>query len=469
MRITQTIRAARQVLAARWHAPQGYREVLRVGLPLIASMASTTVMQFTDRLFLSHYSVTSIAAALPAGIMALTLQLAFVGICSYVSVFIAQYVGAGANSRVGAALWQGIWVAILSGLVLLLPCLAADSIFAWAGHAPAVQAQEVTYFNILMAGSVFFLLGSVVSGFFVGRGYTRPVFIANLAGAVLNVPLDYLFIFGGFGFPEMGIAGAALATALGWVLCFLILAFLVFTKKNDARYGVLRSWRPEKELSVRLLRYGVPSGANFFMEIVGFTWFTMEVGRLGEISLAASTIAFSINSLVFMPMLGLNSAVASLVGQAMGRKKPLEAETVTQSALHLSLAYMMPLAVIFVVFAGPLMDLFRPAADMAAFAPVRATGIVLLYYVALYSLVDSCNIIYLGALKGAGDTMFVMIILGSAAVFGLILPILTLQYFALDILHTLWGVLTAYVFILAFFARRRFLRQSWHTIRMIEV
>ena len=281
MSITTAMQGLRQRLAVRWYAPQGYREVLRVGLPLIASMASTTVMQFTDRLFLSHYSVTAIAAALPAGIMALTLQLAFLGICSYISVFIAQYVGAGANNRVGAALWQGIWVALLCGIVLVLPCFIAEPLFAWADHGPAVQAQEVTYFRILMAGSVFFLLGSVVSGFFVGRGHTRPVFIANLAGAVLNVPLDYALIFGAFGLPEMGIAGAALATVMGWVLCFVILACLVFTKKNDARYGVLRSWKPEKELSIRLLRYGVPSGANFFMEIVGFTCVYPGSGSFG--------------------------------------------------------------------------------------------------------------------------------------------------------------------------------------------
>ncbi len=459
----------RQKLAAQWNAPQGYREVLRVGLPLVASMASTTVMQFTDRLFLSHYSVTSIAAALPSGVTAATMQLAFLGVCSYVSVFIAQYIGAKSSDRVGAALWQGIWVALAGGLLLLLPIFAAERFFAWVGHGPAVEEQEAVYFSILMAGSVFFLLSSVVSGFFIGRGYTRPVFLANAAGAMVNIPLDYALIFGAFGFPEMGIAGAALATALGWVLSFVILACLVFTRKNDERYAVRRSWRLEKELCLRLLCYGVPSGANFFMEVFGFTWFMLEIGRLGEVPLAASTIAFSINSLLFMPMLGLNSAVATLVGQAMGRRQPVEAERITQNALRLSLAYMVPLALCLVLFGGPLMDLFRPAADTAAFGPVRAMGIVLLYYVALYSVVDSYNIIYLGALKGAGDTMFIMVILCCAAVLGLILPIVALRWFGLATLHSLWVVLTVYIFVLGFCAWLRFWRRCWHSIRIIEL
>ena len=100
-------------LRCNWAAPQGYREVLRVGLPMLAGMASTTVMQFTDRLFLSHYSMEAIAASSPAMLASMTLQMTFHGICSYASVLAAQYVGAREYQRVGPALWQGGWAALL--------------------------------------------------------------------------------------------------------------------------------------------------------------------------------------------------------------------------------------------------------------------------------------------------------------------------------------------------------------------
>ncbi|SBV91320.1 MATE efflux family protein [uncultured delta proteobacterium] len=452
---------------ARWHAPQGYREVLRVSLPLIAGMLSTTVMQFTDRLFLSHYSVTSIAAALPSSMAAAVLQLPLAGLCGYVAVFIAHYVGAGRHKEVGAALWQGLWMTLAGTVLLAFACLLAGPLFTWTGHAPAVMAEEITYFRILTLGSAFFLLGSVVSGFFIGRGHTRPVLVANLLGALLNIPLDYALIFGAWGFPELGIAGAGIATVIGWAFCAVILGFGVFTAKNDKEFHVFRAWRVNAELVVRLLRFGGPSGVNLFMEVVGFAWFVLEVGKLGEVPLAASNIAFSVNSLVFMPMLGMNSAVAALVGQAMGAGRPDQAARATYNALHLCLMYMIPMALAFFLFAGPLMDIFRPGDPSVVYAPIRATGIVLIYYIAVYSLVDSCNIVFLGALKGAGDTLAVMLILGGEALFVLILPILAMKTLGVASLHPLWAALTVYIMSLALCAFLRFRNGKWRRMRVV--
>jgi len=455
-------------IKTRWNAPQGYRDILRVGLPLITGMISSTVMQFTDRLFLSHYSVTSIAAALPSSMAAMVLQLPLVGLCGYVSVFIAHYVGAGRRKEVGAALWQGIWLALFGTVLLAFACLLAVPLFTWTGHPPAVMAEEIVYFRILTLGSAFFLLGSVVSGFFIGRGYTRPVLVANLLGAILNVPLDYALIFGKWGLPELGIVGAGIATVIGWAFCTVILGIGVFTVKNDQYFHVFRSWRFKPDMMTRLLRFGGPSGVNMFMEVVGFAWFALEVGKLGEVALAASNIAMSVNSLVFTPMLGLNSAVAALVGQAMGRERPDEAAKVAYNTLHLCLAYMLPLAVIFFLFAGPLMDIFRPDDPSVNFAPIRATGIILIYYIAIYSLVDSCNIVFLGALKGAGDTFFVMLILAGTGIFVLVLPIVILKVLGLATLHPLWIALTAYVMTMALCAFLRFRNGKWRNMNIVN-
>lgn len=452
----------------RANAPFGYKTVLKVGLPLIAGMASATIMQFTDRLFLSRYSIEAISAALPAGVTAMVLQLALVGLCGYVSVFIAQYTGAARTGEVGAVLWQGIWLALGGALLLILSCFLAEPIFTWAGHEPAVLEQEVAYFQILNAGGGFFLLNAVLSGFFVGRGVTRPVLLANLAGAVLNIPLDYALIFGAFGFPEMGIRGAAIATVLGSVFTCAIFAALIFRRKNESRFGVFRGWRVQKDLFLRLLRFGGPSGFNLFMETVAFAWFILEMGTLGITAQAASNIALSVNNVIFMPMLGLNTAIAALVGQAMGRKRPDEAQQVTSSSLHISFMYMLPLSLLCIIFAGPLMDLFRPENAGEDFLPVRTMGMILIYYVAVYSLLDSFNIVYFGALKGAGDTLFIMLLLGGAALFLLVAPVLILKHLGLASVHTLWWVLTAYIMILAVAVRARFRGSKWRNIRMID-
>ncbi|MDR2050981.1 MAG: MATE family efflux transporter [Deltaproteobacteria bacterium] len=453
-----------------WAAPQGYREVLRIGLPMLASMASTTVMLLTDRIFLSRYSLEAIAASSPAGMASLTLQMTFQGVCGYAAVLAAQYTGARALGRVGAAMWQGIWCSLLCSVLLVGACFPAAAFFDFIGHEAVIRELEVKYFVVLTSGSSISLLGGAVSAYFFGRGLTKPVMLANMAAAALNILLDYLLIFGKWGFPELGITGAAVASVSGWALSLSVLSALVFTRGNDRAYHVLRAWRPEKALFLRLIRFGTPGGIQFFVEFLGQTWFMFELGHLGRIPLAASNIAFSINSFTFMPMLGLSMATSTLAGQAMGRGKPQDAVLVSSHALHLAFVYMLFMAGIIVFFSGELIDIFR-AADAPAsadFEQVRATGRILLYYVALYSLVDAVNLIFIGALKGAGDTLMIMKIIVSCVVLALLLPIAGLHWGGFVSLHKLWIIFTVYIFILALCVALRFHSRKWQKIRVIE-
>ena len=444
---------------------------MRVGLPLLAGMASTTVMQFTDRLFLSHYSLETIAAATPAMMASMTLQMTFYGICSYASVLAAQYTGARAFQRVGPAIWQGFWCALLCSILLFGACFMADFIFSLAGHEEEVRLLEARYFIVLTGGASIALFSAALSAYFFGLGRTKPIMWANIVSALVNILLDYMLIFGKFGAPELGIMGAGLATVAGWLSTLLILAVLVFRPENDRIYHVLRGWRPEGGLFFRLLRFGLPGGAQFFMEFMGMTWFMFELGRLGKIDMAASNIVFAINSITFMPMLGLNMAVSALAGQAMGRRKPVEAEKVTMSALHLAFAYMICGALLIILFAGELMDVFQGSAGHTLaddFAQVRATGIILLYYVALYSVVDAANLVFFGALKGVGDTMMEMKIIVFCVAGCLLLPMGILRLGDWVSLHRIWMVFTAYIFALALCVTLRFRGHKWREIRVIE-
>ena len=133
-----------------WNTPCGYKAVLKVSLPLVASMASTTLMLFTDRLFLGWYSTEALAASTPAGLLAFTLMSFFLGVAAYTNTFVAQYTGAGAHERVGACLWQGIYFSLLAGAILAAMSMFGENIFRLAGHPPEIQYLETIYFRILM-------------------------------------------------------------------------------------------------------------------------------------------------------------------------------------------------------------------------------------------------------------------------------------------------------------------------------
>jgi MATE family multidrug resistance protein len=453
---------------AHWNTPQGYREVLRVGLPLFASMASAMVMQFTDRLFLSRYSIEAIAAATPASLAAMTLHMSMFGLCGYTSVLAAQYVGARTPCRVGPAIWQGIWCALACTFILALACIFATPVFDLIGHEPAIRELEIQFFQLLTAGASFGLIAAAISGFFYGRGQTKPVMMANIAATILNVPLNYALVFGEWGAPELGIIGSGIATSISWVVIALIMALLVFKKHYDREFHVRQGWRFDWKIFKLLVIYGLPSGINLFVEFAGMSWFIFQIGNLDTISLAASNIAFSVNSLTFTPMIGLNMATAALVGQAMGKKLPLQAEIITRHALHLAFFYMISVSVLIVIFAGPLMEIFRTSSAHAQdFEPVKQVGIILFYYVAVYSLIDATNLICMGTLKGAGDTVAIMCIIITGVTCTLFLPMLILKLTDNVSLHALWILFSIYVFFLALLSFLRFKSRKWHKINMV--
>ncbi|MCB2192445.1 MAG: MATE family efflux transporter [Deltaproteobacteria bacterium] len=453
----------------RWSQPNGYRHVLAVGLPLVVSFGTTSLIHFTDRVFLANYSMNAIAAALPAGIASFLTICFFMGVVSYVNVFVAQYVGAGAFQRVGASLWQGIYFSLASALFLASLYLIAEPLFRFAGHHPQVMRLEVVYFRILTLGAGAVVLATNLSCFFSGRGLTRPVMLVNLAGATLNIPLDYVLINGVGFFPEMGIAGAAVATVSSQVLVMVLFALAVFTKSNDRRFAVRRSWSWDSELMRRMLRYGLPGGVQFFLDILVFTFFVFMIGRLGRTELAATNIVMAINTLSFLPMIGLSVAVSTLVGQAIGAGKPSGGVRATTSTLHIALIYMGLVALAFVLLPRELLSFFESShASAASQARMVDLGVQLLRFVAVYSLFDAMALVYMGALKGAGDILFVMWTMALACLGMVITPMLLgVEVLGLG-LYYIWGCVTFYVVVLGVVFRWRYGRGLWQKMRVIE-
>jgi multidrug resistance protein, MATE family len=453
----------------RWSRLNGYRQVLAISFPLVASMGSITVMQFTDRVFLANYSVEAIAAALPAGIASFTFIAFFMGVANYTNVFVAQYTGARAFNRVGAALWQGIYFSLAAAAFLALVCVVSDRLFDLIGHSPPIRSLEVPYFNILTLGAGFVVLNSALACFYTGRGLTWTVMLVNTAGTAVNIPLDYCLIYGAGPFPELGIVGAGIATVIASATITLVFVVLIFSKRNRGRFATWEARAFDRELFGRMMRYGLPSGIQFFLEIFGFTFFVQMVGRLGDLELAASNIVLAIESLSFLPMVGFHIGNATLMGQAIGRGRPEEGAYATTSAIHITLVYMMFLAGVFVLTPEPLLRLFR--ADQrtpAQYADIMALGVVLLRFVAAFSFFDALNLIFSSAIKGAGDTRFIMWTIGALSLGVMIIPV----YVAVEVvgagIYAAWTLATVYVWALGMAFMLRYRQGKWKRMRVIE-
>jgi MATE family multidrug resistance protein len=429
---------------------------------------SFTVQTFVNRLFLTWYSPAAVAGAVTGLFAVWSVVALFTGTGEYLTTFIAQYMGAGRPERIGSAVWQGIYFSIGAGVLVASASPLAGPFFDLAGHNPALRAHEVEYARVLMLGAFPVVLMATLSTFFAGRGETKAVLRVNILATAVNIVLDWLWIFGHGGFPRLGVTGAALGTVISEAVGAAVYLGLILRPGLRRSYRTLAGWRLEPSLLGRLVRFGMPTGLQYSLEILAFAVFMIIVGRIGTTELAASGIAFNLNMIVFFPMLGLAVAVSSLVGRYLGAEQPALAERSVHSALVLSLGYMMACGLVYVFGAGPLLAPYAAGADPATFRPIAEVATVLLRFVAVYSIFDMMNLVYAAGLRGAGDTLYPLgltVVLSWVAMLGpALIGCVALGagvYFA-------WTTASAYVVLLGLLLRRRFRGGRWKAMRVIE-
>ncbi len=452
-----------------WNREAGFKDLLTIAIPLIISTAAWSIQHFVDRMFLAWYSTDAIAAAMPAAMFNFTIMCLFLGTAGYVNTFVAQYFGAGENGKIGAVIWQGMYIAIISGIVLVLFYPFAEQIFRVIGHKPEVQHQEVIYFRILCFGAFPVVGSSVLSCFYSGRGKTWFLMYVTLISTLINIVLDYLLIFGNFGFAEMGIRGAGIATLIAGTVPFVIYFFSIRFKKYRTEYNILRDWKFDLKLFSRIIYFGFPNGIQFFLDIAGFSIFIFLIGRLGTVELAASNIALNINNLVFMPMIGIGLSISIMVGQYLGANKEELAERITYSGLFLSLFYILPYIISFLTFPDFFVNIFGTHGNSENFEEVREISIILLKFIAFYSFFDILNLIFAGTLKGAGDTRFVMYLIFSVSLLVLVIPSFIVLLVLKKGIFAGWFLVAAYILILGLGFFIRFKGGKWKKIRVIPI
>jgi MATE family multidrug resistance protein len=454
-------------MGKRWRQPGGFRDVLQLAVPLIISTSAWGVQHFIDRMFLSWYSREAVAAAMPAGMLNFMFASFFLGTIGYVNTFVAQYTGADKKHQVGAVVWQGVYFSILAGVTMLALMPFSDWFFELAGHEQNLRSLESEYFRI----SCFLgpsMAGVAFSAFFSGRGKTLTVMWVNVVATGINIALDYAWIFGNWGFPEWGIQGAAWATVVAHYVMALIFFFLVISRRHRKTFNTLAGWRLDWGLFKRLIRFGVPNGTQFMLDITAFTMFIMLIGRLGSIPLTATNITFTLNVLAFLPLVGMGMAVSTLVGQYIGKERPELAERTTYSACILGLGYMVIMAIGYVFFPSLLLAPFSAGADPVAFAQTWDMCIVLLRFVAVYCIFDAMYIVFSAAVKGAGDTRFVMWTTVLLAWGVMVVPsYLAVTEFGFG-LYGVWIFICSYICIGGVVFLFRFRGGKWKSMRVIE-
>lgn len=459
-------------------AAGGSKELLGLALPLILSQSFMTVQVLADTLLLAKHDTDEMTASFPA-VMWFWLGFGFLSVTAgYTSTFVAQYTGANRPHRVGPAVWQGVYFAVAAGLVFLAFIPAAPFLISLAGHEPHIQQLEVTYLRCLACAGLPMLVMGAVNGFFSGRGKTWTVLGVEAFGTAVNIGLALLLIFGRWGFPELGIAGAGWATVAGsWAAAAMALAIFL-GKKYRTEFATLAGWRFERDLFGRLMKYGGPAGLQIFLDVLVFHLFTQLVGRLGPAALGATTLTIRFNMVAFLPMMGLAQGVSILVGQRLGADRPDLAEKSVHTGVKWTFGYMCVVAVVYIALPGLLVSAFENEHDAEKFAAIAALVPGLLTCVAVYSLADPVNLTLAFALRGAGDTRFVTWLTFALSWPVMVLPTLGIVAYRDELaatfpgmgepLYWAWGFATAFIVVMAACFVWRFRTGKWKTMRVIE-
>ncbi len=379
-----------------------------IALPMAVSFACDTVMIFTDRIFLSRLGPQWMNGAMVGGLTSFLMISFFIGLMGYVTALAAQYLGAGRKAFCSVVVTQGILVALIAYPLIVAARPLAYGLFSVMQLSDAEVGPARAYFDILVYGSVIVLLRCSLSSFFSGIGRTRVVMTSSLLAMVVNVIVSYILIFGRLGFPAMGIKGAAMGSVFGSFCGVLMMAASYFNGAYWIEFKIRESFVFNGEVMKKFLRFGYPMGVEMFLSILGFDVMIMMFHSAGPVAATASTIMFNWDLVSFIPLLGIEVGVTSLVGRYMGAGRPDIAHRSAMSGIKFGIGYSLVIFILFVGFPGLLVNLFKPDVSNAVFSAARPIAMAMLRFASMYVCVMTVFISLIGALRGAGDTFWAM-------------------------------------------------------------
>jgi len=399
-------------------------EVLKQSWPASLTMLNSTITRFVDGVMVSRLGSplgpASLSAQSVASIFAFVPESFAVGMLMVVNTYVSQNLGARRFNRCGQYAWAGILLGLGTATIIAPLALLAGPLFGLFQHGPLIRPLEIIYFRYMIVSILLTLPARVLDQFFFGIHRPRIVFVASLGANVFNIFGNWLLIYGHWGFPQMGLEGAAIASVASWGLQIVIQLSVFLSPGMNRRYATRLFRLVRWSDVVEIMKIGWASGLQFCNDMLSWSIFmSWLVGVFGAAHLAATSVAMRYMSLSFMPAVGIGIAATALMGKYIGQGRSDEAARVTHGALLAAMIYMGACGLAFWIFRQPMMRAFvaltpsgGPGGQEAArlTAEIIRIGGSILLCAAVFQLFDAIGIVYVGALRGAGDTRWPMVV-----------------------------------------------------------
>lgn len=375
------------------------RQLMILAWPIMIAQIAQNSMGFVDTLMSARAGSEDLAAIALGTSFWIPVYLAFSGILMAVTPTVAHLVGAEKDTETPGIFQQGVWLACLLGILSFWLLQNTDPVLSLLSLEAGLQDKTRRYLEAISWGFPALMLYQTIRGFSEGFGKTRAIMKIALLALICNIPLNYVFIFGKLGMPELGGVGCGWASAI--VMWIMLLTGIIYTRRS-APFKSLALWlpwhRPHIISLLQLLKLGTPIGIALLIEASMFSVIALLLAPFGEVTLAAHQITISYTGMVFMIPLSIAMALTIRVGQLQGSGDSQKARFAAMTGIGFTLAVALVTTLLTLLFAQQITRLYVDDHEIASLA------VLLLMIAALFQFSDALQVSAAGALRGYKDT-----------------------------------------------------------------
>ncbi len=396
-------------------AAVSYKQILAISTPIMLGSAAQNVITLTDGIFLGRVGEEELATIGFVGVFYLTIAAIGFGFSRGGQIMIARRDGEGDIDGVARATYSLIYFEIaLSILMFLFMYFGAYRFFSAFADSPKILYGSLEYLDYRMWGVFFSYIGVAIVAFYTGISRTNFILVVTVVLGITNIILNYTLIFGKFGFPEMGIAGAGLASTIAEIVAFMLFVGYMFFDKNLRKYRLHRLPKINTSIILAQFKVSAPIVAQMVVSLGSWFFFFSIVENLGEREMAASNVVRMIYLALSIPCWGFSTGINTLVSNAIGRGQLDQVMPITHKTAWLCFLFTLAVTAIMLIFPDQIMLLITPE------LPILETARPTLPILAIILILFSAGSIYFNGLVGTGATQVGLYIQIIAAVLYLI-------------------------------------------------
>ena len=407
-----------------------YRSIWLLSFPLIIAGISETIVALTDTIFLANYGTNELAALGLSNSLYIVALFLILGFVDGIQISIGRRAGEERYKEIGKVLNQGLYLLGLISIVMILfvlyivPLLTTELF-----QSKEIHASVTLYLNIAIFGIIFHSFNLALSVFYIAISRTSVFIGATLVLAITNISLDYLLIFGNYGFSEMGIEGAAVASLVAEISFSIFLLIDILRRRYIKIYGLFLFEKVDRAIIRTLSKLSMPVSLGVLIESLRWFLFFVIIEHLGEKSLATATIVFSLYSLLLIPIYAFSETTCSMVSNLIGQKDEKDLFKLIFKTILLAYLSVVPILVATIIFPEYLLALFATEESMLQ------SALSILMIIVIATIVAVPAEIFTSSVAGTGDTtvpfaieIIVSLAILSYAYYAAFVALLSLEY-----------------------------------------